>query len=83
MGCMELLRLAGQLHDIGKASREFQGYICGDLLSGGDHSSAGARIALDRYGKTLGTILAAIIAAHHAGLADGADLNRRMEAAAR
>lgn len=83
LGWMELLRLAGQLHDIGKASREFQGYICGHLPSGGDHSSAGARIALDRYGKTLGTILAAIIAAHHAGLADGADLNRRMEAAAR
>lgn len=80
---MELLRLAGQLHDIGKASREFQGYICGDLPSGGDHSSAGARVALDRYGKPYGTILATIIAAHHAGLADGTDLTQRIEAAAR
>uniref|UniRef100_UPI0019549346 hypothetical protein n=1 Tax=Stenotrophomonas maltophilia TaxID=40324 RepID=UPI0019549346 len=33
------------------------------------------------YGPWAGKILAAIIAAHHAGLADGVDLERRMEAA--
>lgn len=78
-GWTELSRLAGQLHDIGKASREFQDYIAGRLSSGGDHSSAGARLALDQYGHPLGTILAAVIAAHHAGLADGEELQRRMK----
>lgn len=81
LGWVEVLRLAGQLHDIGKLSSEFQDYIAGRRTSGGDHSSAGARIARDRYGPQLGRILAAMIAAHHAGLADGVDLERRMEAA--
>lgn len=79
-GWHEVARLAGHLHDIGKLSREFQAYIRGERTSGGDHSSAGARVALDAYPDPLGKILAAIIAAHHAGLADGADLVRRMEA---
>jgi CRISPR-associated endonuclease/helicase Cas3 len=74
-------RLAGRLHDIGKLSAAFQAYIAGQRESGGDHSSAGARIALDVYKSPLGTMLAAIIAAHHAGLADGVDLTRRMEGA--
>lgn len=79
-GWREAARLAGHLHDIGKLSREFQAYIRGECASGGDHSSAGARVALDSYPDLLGKILAAIIAAHHAGLADGTDLVRRMEA---
>ena len=87
LGWAEVLRLAGNLHDIGKASPDFQAYIANERATGGDHSSAGARIALDRYGtgpgRALGTILAAIIAAHHAGLADGSDLSQRMEAAHR
>ena len=82
LGWAEVARLAGRLHDIGKLSPEFQAYIAGERSSGGDHSSAGARIALDRYGPTFGTALAAIIAAHHAGLADGNDLARRMAGAA-
>ena len=51
LGWAEVLHLAGSLHDIGKVSPEFQGYIAGQRTSGGDHSSAGARLALDHYGK--------------------------------
>lgn len=83
LGWAEVARLAGRLHDIGKLSPEFQAYIAGERPSGGDHSSAGARIALDRYGPACGTVLAAIIAAHHAGLADGDELARRMAGAAK
>jgi CRISPR-associated endonuclease/helicase Cas3 len=81
-GWAELARVAGRLHDIGKLSLSFQEYIAGRRASGGDHSSAGARIALDAYRPPLGTMLAAIVAAHHAGLADGLDLVHRLERAA-
>jgi CRISPR-associated endonuclease/helicase Cas3 len=80
-GCCETARVSGHLHDIGKLSREFQEYIRQERATGGDHSSAGAWVAHDAYPYPLGKILAAIIAAHHAGLADGTDLGRRLEAA--
>ena len=80
-GCTETARVSGHLHDIGKLAPEFQAYIRGERATGGDHSSAGARVAYDAYPYPLSKILAAIIAAHHAGLADGTDLDRRMEAA--
>lgn len=83
LGWAEVTSLAGRLHDIGKLSPEFQAYIAGERASGGDHSSAGSRIALDRYGPQFGTLLASIIAAHHAGLADGDELARRMVGAAK
>ncbi len=59
----------GLLHDIGKASAAFQ-----ERLRGGpscDHSTAGAREAVSRFGDLLGSVLAFGIAGHHAGLADG------------
>lgn len=62
-------RVAGLLHDLGKYTQEFQ-----DRLSGGrrvNHSTAGAKVAVDRYGKHLGKMLAFCIAGHHAGLANG------------
>ncbi|MBA4790715.1 MAG: CRISPR-associated endonuclease Cas3'' [Rhizobiales bacterium] len=80
-GFAELARLAGLLHDLGKLSPEFQAYLRQERDSGGDHSSAGARLALDTYGESgmLGIALAAVIAGHHAGLADGKALRGRMD----
>lgn len=75
VGCGDLARAAGLLHDLGKYSHEFQA-----RLSGGppcDHSTAGAKVAIDRYGDgdacrpSPGKMLAYAIAGHHAGLADG------------
>jgi CRISPR-associated endonuclease/helicase Cas3 len=75
--------VAGLLHDIGKLSARFQAYIAtppGDAgAKGPDHSTAGARVAYARYGKALGRMLAAIIAAHHAGLDDAENLERRLD----
>lgn len=77
-------RLAGLLHDIGKCSAEFQAYIAAPPASGQrgpNHSSAGAVEALRLFGQGPGRILAHVIAAHHAGLADGATLFEALEKA--
>jgi len=78
---------AGLLHDIGKTSAQFQHYIRAatsaagaEHARGGDHSAAGARVAVERY-KLFGRLLAFGIAGHHAGLADGDDLDRRLNPA--
>jgi CRISPR-associated endonuclease/helicase Cas3 len=71
--------LAGRLHDIGKCSAEFQAYLAGTGASGGDHSGAGALEVLKLgLGPQVGHALAAVIAGHHAGLADGGDLVERL-----
>lgn len=73
-------RLAGRWHDLGKFRQRFQNYI--RLASGFEadahikgeagkapHSTAGAILAMDRFGPA-GRVLAYLIAGHHAGLGD-------------
>lgn len=86
-GAAALGEVAGLLHDIGKMSTAFQGYIKGNgALKGPDHASAGAREAVRLFGPQLGRILAYCVAGHHAGLADGGSehvpgtLSHRVEA---
>lgn len=81
-GIGNLGRIAGLLHDIGKASAHFQAYLRGQAATT-DHSTAGARLAVHRYGLPLGKLLAYAVAGHHAGLADGSSasgpcLNERL-----
>jgi CRISPR-associated endonuclease/helicase Cas3 len=49
-------RVAGLLHDVGKYSNRFQRKLMGEALRV-DHSTAGARIAEERYAQ-LGRLLA-------------------------
>lgn len=79
-GAKEWGRLAGLWHDLGKYSQEFQEYLkrvtdeahLEEKSSSNkvDHSTAGAQ-HLDRSLKTLGRLLAYLIAGHHTGLPDG------------
>lgn len=78
-GWGELARLAGTLHDVGKASEAFQSYLRG-LASSCDHSTAGARVAVAEYPGAVGRMLATIVAGHHAGLDDGDGIDRRLDA---
>ena len=73
-GCAEIGRAAGLLHDLGKYTQEFQARLAG----GGrvDHATAGAKVAIERYGRQLGKMLAFCIAGHHAGLANGVNGER-------
>lgn len=68
-GMPEMARAIGLLHDLGKYSQPFQRRVLGQ---GGpvDHSTWGAKVALQRYAQ-LGWLLAYGIAGHHAGLANG------------
>ncbi|KZC23142.1 DEAD/DEAH box helicase [Rhodanobacter thiooxydans] len=77
---LEWARIAGRWHDLGKFRSRFQRYI--RLASGFEadahikgeagkapHSTAGALLALERFGVA-GRVLAYLIAGHHAGLDD-------------
>lgn len=68
-GALEWGRAAGFLHDWGKATKRFQDRLDGASFKV-DHSTAGAQQAVKIFGQP-GRLLAACIAGHHAGLADG------------
>lgn len=69
---------AGLLHDLGKAKRQFQDYMCrnGERVS---HSAEGARFAEAHYAIScdkairapIGRFIAAAVAGHHSGLPNG------------
>lgn len=81
-----LARAMGVLHDIGKCSVKYQAYIRRPATDGGpkgpDHSTAGARRAVEIY-KSAGRLMGFGIAGHHSGLMngdghEGSSLNSRL-----
>lgn len=77
----EWARAAAWLHDFGKCAPAFQAYLLrqnGLDDSGYDetrmrcvnHSSAGAALAIEKFGPLAGKVLAYLVAGHHAGLPD-------------
>jgi len=73
-GLSELARTAAMLHDIGKYSKAFQDRLAGSNHKV-DHSTAGARTALEIFNKNevekwIAIIIAYCIAGHHSGLPD-------------
>ena len=67
----DIARVTGLLHDLGKYSAEFQARLEGNPARA-DHATAGAQIAVQRYGL-MGKLIAYAVAGHHAGLANGID----------
>lgn len=74
-------KLAGILHDLGKYSFKFQARLEGSSESV-DHSTAGAKEVLNHARNPKDRIIAELIsyaiAGHHAGLADCAELQKRL-----
>lgn len=95
----EWAHLAARLHDLGKYQHDWQCYLrretgfaddfpCTNRIVHPNHSTAGAVLAIQRFG-TVGRVLAYLIAGHHTGLYDwhsaetgeGRDLNYRLQQA--
>lgn len=84
-GLGKLSYITGIVHDIGKASIDFQkkirgasGYDIEAHIEGYgnthvDHSTAGAQLLVERYGEHIGMLLAFVVAGHHGGLPDGSN----------
>ena len=68
-GAQEIACQTGQLHDLGKYSEAFNRRLHGGTSV--DHATAGAKIAVERWGNVIGKLMAFCIAGHHAGLANG------------
>ena len=68
-GAQEIACQTGQLHDLGKYSEAFKRRLHGGPSV--DHATAGAKIAVERWGNVIGKLMAFCIAGHHAGLANG------------
>ena len=68
-GAQEIACQTGQLHDLGKYSEPFNHRLHGGPSA--DHATAGAKIAVERWGNVIGKLMAFCIAGHHAGLANG------------
>ena len=68
-GAQEIACQTGQLHDLGKYSEAFNRRLHGG--SSVDHATAGAKIAVERWGNVIGKLMAFCITGHHAGLANG------------
>ena len=68
-GAQEIACQTGQLHDLGKYSEPFDRRLHGGPSI--DHATAGAKIAVERWGHVIGKLMAFCIAGHHAGLANG------------
>lgn len=76
-GAQEIACYTGELHDLGKYTPEFAACLRGGKAV--DHATAGAKVAVERFGDKAGKLMAFCIAGHHAGLAngDGEGDNRR------
>ena len=68
-GAQEIACQTGKLHDLGKYSEAFNRRLHGGPSV--DHATAGAKIAVERWGDVIGKLIAFCIAGHHAGLANG------------
>jgi CRISPR-associated endonuclease cas3-HD len=68
-GAADIARYTGLLHDLGKYSKPFQDRLR-VAAKPVNHSTAGAKEAIARWGMT-GKLMAYCIAGHHAGLANG------------